>query len=226
MASNDETTAFLQEKWEHLTKATNVNKSVQDKWWDHLKSHYLDPKRKYHTFVHLKRMFDDMEDVKDLIQSKEAMSYAIFFHDASYDVHAQDNEENSFNTFTEFITEADTEEVISLGPLVEQLIKASKASCAEVYKSDEMFGKEDMHFFMDFDISILGYDPKEYKKFSDQIREEYSFLPKSRYNGLRIKVLQQFLQIPNIYATEIFHKKYEKQARCNIQNEIDALQKE
>lgn len=81
MAFNDETTAYLQEKWEHLTKTTDVKKSIQDKWWEFLKSRYLEPNRKYHNFSHLQRMFEDMEMVKDVIQDKNALSYAIFFHE-------------------------------------------------------------------------------------------------------------------------------------------------
>ncbi|GBO03064.1 hypothetical protein AVEN_219850-1, partial [Araneus ventricosus] len=109
---------------------------------------------------------------------------------------------------------------------VEELILALKAHCTEAHTTEGVFGKDDVHYFLDFDISILGSDAVEYKKYTQQIREEYSFLTKEKYNFLRSKVLQLFLQIPNIYATQAFREKYEKQARSNILSEIECLKME
>ncbi|KFM67350.1 hypothetical protein X975_15357, partial [Stegodyphus mimosarum] len=102
---------------------------------------------------------------------------------------------------------------------------ASKAHCTEEHKQEGMFGTEDIHYFLDFDVSILGAETADYKKYASQIAEEYTFLPSSKYKFMRSKVLELFLQVPNIYATRPFREKYEKRARSNIQNEIDSLKK-
>lgn len=42
---------------------------------------------------------------------------------------------------------------------VENLILASKTHCTEEHKCEGIYGKDDVHYFLDFDISILGSEP-------------------------------------------------------------------
>ncbi|XP_055952850.1 uncharacterized protein LOC129988615 isoform X2 [Argiope bruennichi] len=212
---------YVYQKWLELT--ADVENSIKEKWWNTLKSHYSEDSRKYHTFFHLKHMFNHLESLNNEIQNKNAVSYAIFFHDAVYDARSQENEEQSIKLFNEFASESGISKKQELVSKVEELILALKAHCTEEHKTEGVFGKDDVHYFLDFDISILGSDPVEYKKYTQQIREEYSFLSKEKYNFLRSKVLQLFLQIPNIYATQAFREKYEEQARNNILSEIECL---
>ncbi|GFS88404.1 uncharacterized protein NPIL_89771 [Nephila pilipes] len=215
---------YIQQKWFDLN--ANVEKSIVEKWWNTLKSCYTGPNRKYHTFVHVKRMFIHMDSLINEIQNKDAVSYAIFFHDVAYDPRSQENEDQSVKIFNEFCTESEISKNQELVAKVEELILALKAHCTEEHKKEGLFGKDDVHYFLDFDMSVLGSDPDEYKKYTQQIREEYSFMTKSKYNNVRSKILQLFLQIPNIYATQAFQEKYEKQARSNILSEIEWLKAE
>ncbi|GIY25976.1 uncharacterized protein CDAR_166291 [Caerostris darwini] len=222
MAVDDnEVNAYIYQKWLDLN--ADVETNIKEKWWNTVKSYYASENRKYHTFVHLKRMFNHLDSLINEIENKNAISYAIFFHDVIYDARSQDNEEESVKLFNKFCTESGILKNEELVSKVEELIMALKAHCTEEHKTEGLFGKDDVHYFLDFDISILGSDVSEYKKYTQQIREEYSFLPKSKYNILRSKVLQLFLQIPTIYATQAFREKYEKQARSNIQTEIEWL---
>lgn len=42
---------------------------------------------------------------------------------------------------------------------VENLILASKTHCTEEHKCEGIYGRDDVHYFLDFDISILGSEP-------------------------------------------------------------------
>jgi predicted metal-dependent HD superfamily phosphohydrolase len=107
-------------------------------------------------------------------------------------------------------------------------------------------GQDDVHYFLDFDMAILGsskegeyrathfpgvhvsHNPKhtftEYDTYKKQIREEYAHYDDTTYAQGRLKVLRLFLQIPNIFATKEFRENYELRARQNIAREIEELQ--
>lgn len=63
----------------------------------------------------------------------------------------------------------------------------------------------------------------DYKDYTEKIRMEYNFVPDAMYSRLRSRVLSSFLQIPNIFATEPFRRKYEERAKSNIKAEIVEL---
>ena len=81
----------------------------------------------------------------------------------------------------------------------------------------------DTNYLLDADLAILGKNPEDYQKYSNQIREEYTIYADFMYNSGRKKALQYFLEMEAIYKTEHFFKKYEEQARINIKNELDNL---
>ncbi|XP_015915376.1 uncharacterized protein [Parasteatoda tepidariorum] len=214
--------SFLKEKWENLTASLQM--STQEKWWDILCSRYSEPCRKFHTFFHLEHMFKLMDSNSDDIHDKTSMSYAIFFHDIVYDAKSQDNEEESVKVFREFAGDSGIVENEELVTKVVDLIMSSKG-CTEEHMSEGLFGKDDVHYFQDFDINYLSAKNSDYLKYASMIEEEYSFIPKTKYCFMRLKVLEHFLQIPNIYATKMFRDKYEEQARKNIKDEIQSLNK-
>lgn len=212
----------LRVRWESLLEG--ISSDVGNKWWTKINDSYSQPTRRYHNLQHLAQMFELLDKFEGEIRKKNSVAFAIFFHDLCYDPQAVDNEEKSSELFHEFASEA---EISSESPLyneVKDLILLTKTHLTEEHKAEGITGTEDKHFFLDFDMTILGSDPQEYEVYSKAIRQEYSFLPQGSYNGLRAKVLKSFLMIPNIFATDEFRKMYETKARKNIQREINSLE--
>lgn len=83
----------------------------------------------------------------------------------------------------------------------------------------------DTNYFLDADLSILGFDLESYKNYSKSIRNEYLYYPSVIYNAGRKNVLEHFLLQKKIYKIEYFSKKYENQAIENIHAEIEKLSK-
>ncbi|VDD96541.1 unnamed protein product [Enterobius vermicularis] len=103
------------------------------------------------------------------------------------------------------------------------LIEESGKNCTETHLTEGEFGTDDLHYLIDFDMAFLGDQPAAYQKHIENIRKEYAHLDDAEYNSQRLKILELFLQIPNIFATKELRERYEEQARKNILNEIDQL---
>ena len=81
----------------------------------------------------------------------------------------------------------------------------------------------DTDLFTDADLGVLGSDPERYSAYADAIRKEYRRYPDLLYRPGRRKVLQHFLDMPRIFKTNVFHERYEEQARRNLEMELAAL---
>jgi predicted metal-dependent HD superfamily phosphohydrolase len=154
------------------------------------------------------------ESLLDKIQNRDAVYFAIWFHDVIYDTKRSDNEEKS----AEFASEV----LGSLG-VPEQTI----ATVWEMILATKYHRGADLSWdtkaFLDLDTSILGAPQEIYEEYSRAIRKEYSWVPDVLYQKGRMKVLNDFLEREYIYYTEEIRTRYELQARHNIAEEVRVL---
>ncbi|XP_063391576.1 uncharacterized protein LOC134677064 isoform X1 [Cydia fagiglandana] len=80
----------------------------------------------------------------------------------------------------------------------------------------------DLQLFGDCELSILAASREEYEAHAKLVRAEYAAMSNKNYVELRIKVLNQFSQIPKLYHTPEFEF-LEPLARENIEREICTL---
>uniref|UniRef100_A0AC35EZ22 Uncharacterized protein n=1 Tax=Panagrolaimus sp. PS1159 TaxID=55785 RepID=A0AC35EZ22_9BILA len=143
-------------------------------------------------------------------------------NDLEYDVNGHDSAEKSAQRVREFCSETTFDQQ----NYVVDLIVQSGSNCTDAHLNKDSYGSDDLHYLIDFDSGFLGDDPDTYRSNSESIRKEYSHLNDKDYREQRLKLLQLFIQIPNIFATKEFREKYEKQARENIATEIELLKEE
>ena len=158
-------------------------------------------------------MFEEINAVKDQTENFDIISFSIFYHDVIYDSTSKVNEEKS--------AEFSKERLTSLGLNHEDIQKVYLQILAT--KSHKKSDDEDTNFLLDTDLSILGKDDEVYLEYTKQIRKEYSIYPDFLYKPGRKKVLEHFLQLENIFKTDYFKRKYEVQARKNIEVELRNL---
>ena len=75
------------------------------------------------------------------------------------------------------------------------------------------------------DLSILGKGKERFWEYEEQIRQEYAWVPETLFSAKRAEILDRFLARKAIYATEWFRKKYERQARHNLEVSILELRR-
>ena len=205
---------FLRAQWVSLASQLTPNLALIESLFDSIVDHYSASDRAYHNLSHIQSLLALSESFLDKLQNRDALYFAIWFHDVIYDTKSSDNEEKS----AEFAAEA----LASLG-IPEQTIATTREMILATKHHRASDLSWDMKAFLDLDTSILGAPEDIYKEYSAAIRREYSWVPDFLYRNGRMKILNDFLGRERIYNTEEFSAKYEAQARHNIAEEIRTL---
>jgi predicted metal-dependent HD superfamily phosphohydrolase len=181
--------------------------------WKEIEKQYSHKSRQYHNLEHLETMLQFLVDHKAKVTDWAAMVFAVFYHDAIYKVLKSDNEEQSAEL---------AEKRLRQIHFPEARIKVCK-SLILTTKSHLWNAHEDANLLMDIDLNILGAPWEQYLRYAGQIRKEYSIYPDLMYKPGRKKVLIKFLERDFIYKTPDFRAQFEKQARLNLQQEIETI---
>ncbi|XP_016844342.1 uncharacterized protein LOC100123970 [Nasonia vitripennis] len=213
--------ASVEDSWREATEG--LDEGVSESWLTRLQEVYSEEKRTYHNLDSLRQKLQHYHDVKDSLKNPKAVLLALLFQNFEYDPKALDGENKNLEHFTSFAEEAGIPGDSELMTETQALLRAASTHSTEAHKVGGAFGGEDAHYLLDLDMAVLGAETEKYAEYRDKIRGEYSFLSEPMYTALRLKVLQNFLQIPNIFATKEFREKFEEQARTNIQSEIELL---
>lgn len=213
MNSNTKKMVILENKFKTLCLSFSGNEDLTSDLWTEIEQKYSKKKRYYHNLEHIENMFREVENVRDEIQDFDVLSFSIFYHDVIYDAASKTNEEKSADLAKKRL------EKINLNQ--EKILKAYTQILAT--KAHQISEDQDTNLLLDADLSILGKDNETYSEYTRQIRKEYSIYPDFLYKPGRKKVLEHFLSLENIFKTEYFRKRYEDQARKNIERELKIL---
>lgn len=167
----------------------------------HLLKHYDKTQRYYHNLDHLRSLLVQWEHYKVHLQKPSLLLWAIFYHDVIYEPERKDNEK---------VKPEEELEILSM-------ILATEGHQPPVEATS------DLHYFLDFDLQILGTDREQYRAYAQKIRNEYSIYPDEVYFPGRKQVLERLLARAYLYQTEAFRERCEEKARENILEEIGRL---
>jgi predicted metal-dependent HD superfamily phosphohydrolase len=184
-------------------------------WFERLVAAYSERHRHYHNQSHICECLAEFDSARHLARRADCVELALWFHDAVYNPKASDNEEQSAALAGHCMEEAGMP--TRLVSTVNGLIMATKHHNAGP--------DEDAALMIDIDLSILGQSKDRFLEYERQIREEYAWVPRIIFGRKRAKILEQFLTRERIYSTDWFRKKYEEQARHNLQASIKTLKK-
>lgn len=181
--------------------------------WNLLDSCYSEPIRGYHNWNHIADCFAQLDAVAHLATNRLHLELAIFYHDVIYDPKGNRNEEASAECAADTLSRAGLPN--SEITLVEALILDTKHQANP--KS------ADGRLLVDIDLSILGATAERFAQYEANIRQEYDWVALQAYKAGRGKVMQGFLDRPQIYFTHYFREKYEARARENLTKLVEKL---
>lgn len=213
--------ASIEGSWKEATEGLNID--VCETWFTRIQEAYSEEKRTYHNLDSLREKLTCYYEIKNNLKNPRAVLLALFFQNFEYDPKALDGENKNLEHFNKFADEADLSVDSELREQTCELLKVAATHSTDAHKEGGAFGGEDAHYFLDLDMAVLGSPPEIYAEYRERVRGEYSFLSEPMYTALRLKVLQNFVQIPNIFATKEFRDRFEEQARRNIQAEVELL---
>lgn len=174
---------------------------------------YREAHRAYHTLQHLEECFGAFEAVRFSAQLPGAVGLALFYHDAIYDTHANDNEEKSAELLRQMLRSVAADAAL-LSYVTSLILVTRHAAMPET---------PDEKLVVDIDLSILGAPRARFDEYERQVRQEYSWVEEAMFRSVRRQILQSFLERPAIYGTPHFRDRFESAAGANLKRSIAAL---
>ena len=192
---------MLRERWKSLGLPLEIGEDLIKR--------YNEPHRHYHNINHLHDCFIKFDSCQYLFKDTVSIQLAIWFHDAIWNPLSKVNEVSSANLFERTVTTFNTE-------LIKNMILSTE-------KHFPLSFNQDLLYFLDIDLSILGANKSLFRKYEENICKEYSHVEPLDYLKGRSKILQKFLEREPMFYTKEMKLKYEKRARRNLNGLVTAL---
>ncbi len=179
-----------------------------------LEAMYGEPHRRYHTLVHIEALLGWHAHWRALARAPRLIEAAIWFHDAVYDTHRDDNEPRSAELARDELRALAWPEAAVAR--VTAMVRATRHHAADLSDADTLL-------FLDLDLSVLAQRADVYDAYSVAVRAEYAWVEAQRYRAGRLRVLQSFMTRDAIYRTPALHAAWESAARANLARELQGL---
>lgn len=200
---------------EWMTFCARIGAKGARKEFRSLVQHYTEPHRFYHNLKHIAHCLKEFSEVRYLAMHPDEVEMALWYHDIIYNTKANDNEEKSAKEALNAAKRFGINE--NFGRRVYELVLATthKNTAKNI----------DAQILTDVDLCIFGRPRQEFLDYDEGIRREYSWVSWEVYRKKRAEILQGFLNRKSIYVTDYFKKKYELNARRNIEVALKNINK-
>ena len=198
----------LKETWLQISGSSESSLSE----FTSIERDYSSSNRYYHTLDHISSIIEQIEQLNLEPIEFKTITFAAFYHDIVYDTRSNDNESKSSHRARRFLSLIEYTDIDLVCDLIISTIDHRPL------RDNPLF-----ELFLDADLSILGASPVKYREYAENIRREYAWVDEARYVTGRIDILSRFLNRDKLYFSNEFRNRFETQARKNLQNEINEL---
>ncbi|XP_031620952.1 uncharacterized protein LOC116339297 [Contarinia nasturtii] len=204
----------LEEIWNQSCENQNIPQELAKTWLNNVKTKYsTESHRIYHNLNVLNKKCDLLRAFGQSVQYSDYLAFAIVFQYYNFDLKTDCSGTNCA-AFREFYNAANIDNIKLLDSVCYLLGDSSKTFSGNA---------EDILLYQDLDLIVLGSSSSEYKEYQQATQSEYSHLDETTYKKTRLRILETFLQIPQIYSVSCIGERFEVSARANIKQEIAEL---
>lgn len=174
--------------------------------------------RYYHNLEHLVHCIQELQDFKIRNNTEnldmQALFLAILGHDMVYKKERND----------ELMSAHDSLQYLGYNETTQKVHEIIMAT-AHFDKNGKNVLSEEEKIMCSLDLAILAQPSFMYEEYTKNVRKEYAKFDEVSYLNGRKKVVETFLQMPQIYKSSFFNH-YEEDAKTNLQNELKAIEKQ
>lgn len=167
-------------------------------------SRYGAPYRRFHNLDHIRDCVRRLDEVTPLLDDRDAVELALWFHDAVYEVGATTNERHSAELF------------LDLSAGARFVFRHHVCGLIMATRHARLIHGNDRRFMVDIDLSGFGHPWEEFIHNGARLREESVHQTDADYFAAQGVFLGRLQQRPRIFFTDYFHDRYEAQARANL----------
>lgn len=185
------------------------------RWFYELEARYAEEHRHYHTLNHIDHCLHVFDAFNGTLspRGRIPVEFTLWFHDSIYDPVSPLNEAKSAELAKTALWADGGQRV-----LAEEVHELTLTTRHEV-PARAIRAK----WVCDLDLASLGLPWKEFTFNTRRIRKEYSVVPDSLFYPGRLKFLTGFLGRPQLYQLPLFRRRFEEQARSNLEREIASI---
>jgi predicted metal-dependent HD superfamily phosphohydrolase len=149
--------------------------------------------------------------VAALLGDRDAVEFALWFHDAIYDVGATTNELRSAELF---LTLSGGAPFMFRHRVCDHILATRHVNAVD---------ESDRRFIVDIDLSGFGAPWEEFMRNGALLRDESSDVPDARYHCGQVAFLSRLQKRRYFFATEYFRARFETNARENLRRVLADL---
>jgi predicted metal-dependent HD superfamily phosphohydrolase len=181
---------------------------------------YATPPRTYHHLGHVLEVLGWFEwaQARAPWQRPGEVCAAVLFHDAVYVAGARDNEQRSAAQARRVVEGHDELRGLDAARVVELIELTARHGRLALGDVDEEAAR-----FLDCDLAIVAAPRDRYRRYRDEIAEEYRAIPAEAYRAGRRAFVQGLLARPQIFLSDSFAAELEAAARDNLRSEVESL---
>ena len=175
---------------------------------------WAEPHRRYHDLAHLDAVLQRVDSLSSEVRHLETVRLAAWFHDAVYDVTADDNETRSALLAEKVLTGLRVED-----GRVAEVVRLVVLTVGHDPAEDDLDGA----VLCDADLAVLASDDLGYARYTEAVRAEHRHLDDTTFAAGRATVLRSLLDRPALFHTEHGRTAWEAPARAHVRRELVLL---